>query len=236
MMMQGRKPAGGGGGSFDPNVLSWVASYWTEGADFAALGLSDGATASSWPDESGTRDLSHAATSPLPLYRAASAAMNSKPAIDHNGADNRYTMATTITQTQPLSYVLIMSPIDLLTQRIHMQSSGSNRPTLRAPHGTNSGDVSMTAGTTLTSAGGVLTANVPHLIVAVFDGASSVLEVNGVSVATGSTSSSLDGRTVSVAAVGADTRYAFAGIYAGNVLADGNWSTFETDAMSHYGI
>lgn len=72
-------PGGGGG---PPNLLaigSPAHAYWSEGPEFAALSLGDGAAVATWPDEVGTADLTQGTAGSRPAYDADG--LGGKPAV-----------------------------------------------------------------------------------------------------------------------------------------------------------
>lgn len=76
-----------GAPAFHPvTSIAWHAAFWTGGADFAALGLSNGAAVTTWPDETANgRDLTQATAGSKPTYTASSAGFNSHPTVACDG-------------------------------------------------------------------------------------------------------------------------------------------------------
>lgn len=62
--------------------------YWTEGAEFIALGLADGASVSPWPDEVGVENLTNSNAARRPIYVASDATFNGKPVLRFDGSDD----------------------------------------------------------------------------------------------------------------------------------------------------
>lgn len=87
--------------SFDPLSLPWAHAYWTEGPEFVALGLADGATVATWPDEIGSNDLTQGTAGFRPYYRAADAGYNNKPLVDSPLGDNNRSLRGVFTSTIP---------------------------------------------------------------------------------------------------------------------------------------
>lgn len=79
---------GGGGTPFDPLSISWAHAYWTEGTEFVALGLTNGAALSSWPDEAATSDLAQATGANQPTFVTADASFNSRNVVRFDGSND----------------------------------------------------------------------------------------------------------------------------------------------------
>lgn len=68
--------------------LPWAHLYWTEGPEFIALGLADGASVSPWPDEISSENLTQSDATRRPVYVASDATMNGKPVLRFDGTDD----------------------------------------------------------------------------------------------------------------------------------------------------
>lgn len=75
------------GGAFSPLDVGWEHVYWTEGPEFQALGLADGATVTTWPDEVSTADLTNGNASQRPTYVASDATFGA-PVVRFDGSDD----------------------------------------------------------------------------------------------------------------------------------------------------
>lgn len=207
-----------------PAVL-WRHAYWTEGPEFVALGLSDGAAVDTWPDEAGTANLVQATAANKPTYRAAHAPLGSRPALDADGGD---WMAVTVPRIlQPYTVVAVAEGV---TQgKLVMGLDGD-------------------ASWTFYNSGGVFQANLgafisgptqdsgDHLFVLVANGASSQLIVDG-TAGTGNpgTGSVADMRFAGIpSGFGLTGAASFIGIAAG-VLSAGELDDLHIWAQSHYG-
>lgn len=97
---------GGGAAPFDPLSIAWDHAYWTEGAEFVALGLADAAAVGTWPDEVATSDLAQATAGNKPTYRASSASLGSRPVVEFDGVSD-YMQVDFTDLTQPNEYVIV---------------------------------------------------------------------------------------------------------------------------------
>ena len=87
--------------------IPFTHAWWSEGAEFRALGLSDGQTVATLPDEVGTADAVQASESLKPVYRAATPAMNNRPTIEFD--DSALATSSSPTYSQPFTFVAILA-------------------------------------------------------------------------------------------------------------------------------
>lgn len=226
--------------SFSPLQVGWTHAYWAEGPEFVALGLSDGGAVGTWPDEIGTADLTQATAGLRPTYRTAGT-INSVPAVRGDGTQY-YRDTASMSMSQGHSTVVITRLTSVAgTWATIIDGTPANRAWVAVRTGG-------TLGWNLYAGGGNPTAGTPvantsYLLVTLFNGASSVLDINGTQVVAGDpggnarggvslfNSSSALGRP---AAVSADI--AFVGLFSGDARTDPKWSQFKTWVTSHYGI
>lgn len=169
-----------------------------------------------------------------PAYRASVAALNGKPAVQGDGVDDfLQTAAWSSALTQPSSVVVVgsVSAEDNLTDGI----TSTNRHLVKEILGT---DWRIFAGT---SVDGGTSDTDPHLFAAVFNGASSTLDVDGVEVVSGNAGAqTLTGLTIGSnyngTAAWNSGHIAFVGAIAGDIEADANWPAFVAWVESHYGL
>jgi len=217
--------------SFGPvTSVGWTAAYWAGGPEFAALGLADGAAVSSWPDEKATNNLAQATGTKQPAYRATGGA-NSKPALQFDGND-LISLNAAPTVTHPFTVVVIAKlGATSAGQKELLVGDSSNGALYQASTGWR-----MYNGTVL--AGGASDTNW-HLFVAYFNGASSVLEIDGASNASGNAETN---NMAGVYVCGGGTTgtwdgyVAFAATHDSDARADGGWAGFETWVGTEYGI
>ena len=220
--------------SFSPLQVGWTHAHWAEGPEFLALGLSNGAAVSNWPDEIGTADLVQATETKQPAY-AATGGANSKPAIDPDGGDwLRVTYTPSIAQPVTVVVVGAMSTSasgELIdgavedTGYINYISSGG-------------GTFRMYAGAYITGPTGNTS---PHLFMAYYNGASSVLGVDGSETSGNAGTAARNGVTVfGRGAPGNNENQSnpasFVGVFTGDVRTDPKWAQFKAWVTSHYGI
>ena len=229
---------GGGGGPFDPvTAISWAASYWAEGSDYTALGLSDGATASSWPDESGALDLNQVVGT-APLHEATG--INSEPSVLFGGAGAlRDTGWTPIATTW--SVVMVAQETDATPSDNYLLDGVgvSNRAIIMKRGASGSATYFEAYAGTAFLQGPAFDTD-PHLFVLVNRGsASTTFEVDGSAYTGNIGSHSLAGLTVMnryTSSNYAEGPVSFVAAYSGDVTADGAWSDFYPWVGSHYGI
>lgn len=106
-----------------PLDIAWTHLWWSEGSEMAALGYTNGAAVSSWPDEIGTADLGAGAAS-SPTYTAASAAFENLPAVDFTTGQDLITGAfTAIPPPWEIVAVYRQKAIITFTQKANFRAS-----------------------------------------------------------------------------------------------------------------
>lgn len=236
--------ADAGGGPpppFDPvTSIAWAHLFYAAGPQFVALGLLDGASmaAVNWPDE--------IAANAVPLtggsgtYRAADAVINSQPSVEMpvagNGKMHASSVAVGAQVAQPFSIVAVfqldsITPSDYFFDGANAGSSG-NRVLVRA----TAGPVwSLFMGSDRT--GGTPATGIQAVRVHAVSG-NDLLTANGSTVISGVNAGDVtwQGVTLSESGVVMDGRFAFWGIYAGDITADGAWSDLQAWVLTTYGV
>jgi len=155
--------------------VAWSHAYWTQGPEFIALGLANGAAVSSWPDEVGTLNLAQADAGKRPDYRSAYAALNSKPAVESTAASNDFIGATHSAVVQPFT-VVIVAKFNAVNG-VFADFGGGWGPQWQTSWKAYGGSTIISGGTADLA---------KHLFVLVFNGASTKIIVDGVTVVTAS--------------------------------------------------
>lgn len=241
-MTRGRMGVVGAKPSLPPPTVGWHAAFWADDPAWSNPG--DGVGVGSWRDYSGnSRTATQAVVGQKPIYRASVAALNNRAAVQGDG-DNDILVSVAIGLTQPFTMVLIGSMVVTPTtgpfpagMTLGNNISGTD---LIAMYRTTSGNFALFAGADAATIAG--DDNV-HGFRGLFNGASSALRVDG-SGATGDPGSrapSSDPINLFGSALSTDTTnnagyIAFAGIYSGDVTADGGWTAFKAWALSYYGV
>lgn len=219
-------------GGFDPLTVGWAHAYWAEGPEFVALGLSNGAAVTTWPDEIGTADLSQATSTKQPAYQATAGA-GGQPAVKADGGDVLHS-ATITTITQPFTLVCILTGEDNDSVPI-----AGDDGSLRFLYGAGT-RWAIYFGNYLQSA---TTADFgsAHLMVVLASGGSSQIEKDGTALVTGNAGT---GTATSVTLFGGGNTpvnpsvaaLSFGAIYSGDARTDPKWTQFKAWVTSHYGI
>lgn len=232
-----RRAAAGLG--FSPLQVGWRNAWWAEGPRFTALGLSDAAAVSTWPDEIGSEDLTQSGSA-RPTYRSAGT-INSKPTVRGNGTQqylNR-TAASFSILSQPDTVVMVAKYATLSNtpDPYLIDGAGSTRQIITGKDGGTNTQWLAFAGSIVRGAGSNTSA---HLLLGYFNGASSKMDVDGTQTATGNFgSNNLDGLalfTNSTFNYFASADIAFVGLYSGDARTDTKWSDFKAYCLSHWGI
>lgn len=206
-------------------------SVWAEDSTWTAP--ADGDPVSSWRNESGGGDPVETGSN-RPTYRASTAAFNGQPTVEFVAASNQRLYFNIPNVSQP--YVLV---------GVGSFSTAANPDILTSLSDDTSHGIGKTSGNAWTInqtvSGGVSDTD-PHVLVAVFNGASSELFVDGVSVATGTISGGTFHWSIGAAASNSSTfssyldgHVAFIGAYSKG-SRDSEIIDLETDLMTHYGI
>jgi hypothetical protein len=228
----------------DPSLLvAWHSAYWADSSDMN--GYANGANVTTWFDQIGAEDLGG---STFPVMVTTDASFNNHKSVQWTNDATREMIVGSAAATgsaQPVSIVVIgkYDSVASVNNSNTMFDGGStsNRLLLRL----HSGPVyAIFSGTTLRTGGTPNTS--PHCFMARFNNGANTaeLEVDGVNVINAATagSHSWDGFNLGYA-TGAGTtsfrfdgRIVFAGVYFGDVEADGGWATFKTWVGTYYGI
>jgi hypothetical protein len=228
--------------TFNPiTAIGWARAYWTGGPEFLALGLTDGAAVSTWPDEISTGDLVQATGTKQPAYRT-TGGPNSKPCIDFDGVSD--SMAATITSiTQPASVVILFTfdtnPQSGTSQRVIGSANwlldNADPPT---------GKLRIFAGTVDTSDNVVFATGATHLVTGYYNGVTSVVDFDGALILSGAgwspSTNAINSFTLGADPTGvslfADIDVMFIGLYSGNVRLHAQWTGFKSWVASFYGL
>ena len=223
------------GWTTDPVHGVWASDpLWTPPADGGAV--------SSWRNGGSVGgDLVQATGSKQPTYRASVAALNSKPTVQFDGADDAVSYnVTDIPQTYylvliaststPTSYDCAIGTSEVAGRGLHIGSPLGTSPDYRISFGTAVN-------------GGTPTSD-PALFVVTAAGASSALAVNGTTVLSGNMGTgalsrltlggwSTDGSTIADPLTG---HIAYAAVFTTDPTALPEWDTFKAWCLSFYGV
>lgn len=232
-VLAAKQPVAGG---FDPLSIAWHSAYWAEDPGWTNPG--DGSGVTTWDDATTNgRDLTQATGTKRPLYRASVAALGGRPALEFDGTDDFLQTASAFTVTSgTLTKVIVYQLRSHPGGNRHIWSamdSGTNRADVYKTGGHNVYG-SAAAGGSINFGGGTRDFGA-HLEIDTF-GTSGKIEIDGVSVATGSGTAALATHCLGgyIGIENAAVSIAFAGLYVGSLT-----STEKTNllawAQSHYG-
>ncbi len=231
-----------GASGFDPlTSIAWEAAFWASDPSWSNPG--DGNGVSSWRNagsRAGAGNAVQAASNLQPIYRASVAALNGQPGIDFDGAgatgDRLLTANFSSSFSTAATFVVI--------GKRDGAGGGNNECIMKTADASTYTQIYMSPSLRFNPyasgffAGPAHDTNA-HLLRGYFAGASSAIAVDE-RVTTGTLSTSLCafvgfgyGTSSSDAA---NMTIAFAGLYAGNITTDGQWSAFKTWAASTYGL
>lgn len=218
-----RAAAAASGGVDLAAVVAWDHAYWADGAEFNALGLADGATVTSWPDEITTSAIALTGGG-TPLVRASDAAFNNERTIALDLGDS-LVQATTMTACR--SFVAVARLATANRWHDNQASGGGGRFVMG-----QLSDFQLYLGSTAYNSAYPAT-TAAHLQVVHSNGFTlTYLEVNGDRRQPGYSGTS----TMSRANIIGNVDLAFVGFYAGEVSADPGWADFKTAVASKYDI
>jgi hypothetical protein len=224
---QMRRAAAGVSSGFDPLAIAWTSAYWAEDPGWTPP--ADGADIADWRD-AGTAGLdTDTTTTSYPDYAASG--LGGKPCAI-KPTSSAYLDADPFASplSQPNTIVIVGQPH--ATDDDFFDSTPS-----RHLVDLTSGNLRLYAGATFNS-GLAVSSSAPHVMIAVFNGASSIAYVDNVASAAGNAgSNSLDRSRLFYAAAGgrALTKMAFVGVYDG-VLSEADRNDMEAWAADHYGV
>lgn len=219
------------GGAYNPvTAISWAYAYWAEGADFVASGPIDGTGVSTWHDEIGSSNFTTPGGSTSPHYIAAATELGNKPAIRFRIGQFDRLDATWGPLAQPNSLVIIGAHNGGLSNRDYVDSLSANRQLFDDTGGVWRMLASSSAPTSIAADDN------KHLFIALYNGASSTLQVDG------TVSSTVNPGTNSISApilgfsnaLNRNPVYAFIGWKSGALTA-GEISALRTWSQSYYG-
>jgi len=222
---------------FDPETdITWSALWWAEGSEFDALNLSDGNAVATWPDESGTADLTQSTAGLRPSYVAADAAFNNQPLVSF--ASDWLSTASTSTVSAPWTWVMIVSATDTSSGAI-LDTDTPRQLVQRI----NSGSQWRWFQRVVDA--GTFAAGTPYFAVGKEATGGNTIYANGTLQASGSgTTNGVGTGRLGINAVPSSgagipngtTKVALLGLYSGDITADSAWEDFKTWVTSHYGI
>lgn len=208
------------------NILPWSYCYWASGTLFNALGLTNGASVTTWPDERATGNA--LITGNAPTFASAFAGLNSQPAVTFAGSNALH--QTSVTSAMA-STVVVFKQAATGTNRWHDSqfTSGGGRWVM----GTFSNNWQLYfGGTAGQSVAGNTNAN---LGVWYQSGSSDYMRINeSLIYAVGDYGTSTMTRMNIVADAG--VTIAFIAEYNGDPRTDGNWTAFKALVNAQYGI
>ncbi len=221
--------------AFDPLSIPWEHSFWAEGPEFAALGLADAASATTWPSESSAVALDQPTGAYKPTYRASDASFNNKPILQTDGTNDYMTTASISTIAQPITHVLVMLTTDTTDGAI-IDSTTTTRNLFQR---IASGSVWRIYTTAPLDSPSSTADSIAHIFFLTYNGANSSIQEDGSVLVTGTAGTQSLGGQIALAATisGAapvPAKYAFWGILAGT-LTVGQKSDLLAWAQSHYG-
>ena len=220
-----------------PPDVGWHAAWWA-----GDLSLSDGAEVASWSDITGNgREMTQSDATRRPLFRASVADMSGAPGVEFDGSNDYLRTATWTGLAQPFTYVLVFRVRSTQTaQIVYMDSAsaGTEAPFFKP---SNSTGWAVYAGSTwpLVSTPVYAVGNFAARVK--FNNSSTVLNINGTNSTPANPvgTNSLVGTTVgahrddsSAAAI----TVGFAGVFAGDVTTDPEWSNFVAWVSASYGM
>lgn len=224
--------------------VGWHAAFWADG-----IGVADGASVSTWADISGNaRDLAQATGTNQPTYRSSVSSLNGRPAVEFDGVNDYMRTATWSGLSQPVSYVVVMrtgASVGSPTASFFIADKATNTNAMAFYWNVTSGPTikwSTYAGTAEGLAAVGPAASTNYALRAKLNGSSSTMTANGSSVTltgnvgTGTSDGLTLGASRSTGGYIPNSHIAFVGVYAGDVTADGNWSSFASWISTHYGL
>lgn len=223
-------------------VASWAHAYWTQGPEFSALALTNGANVTTWPDEIGTADLTGVTN--YPSYQA-TGLLNSKPAVRWPDTTTERILRNSggAVHTQPYSMVWIMQLTTNSVGARFIETAGltGNRLLVGAVSGNNTLFIYCGGGISDISVSPKVWTD-KHVLAVVFDNASTDIDIDSTDfnpstpIGTGGSSSIALGGEIGNAT--ANTRFrgdiVFFATKSG-ALTGGEMSALLAASQSHYG-
>ena len=220
--------AAGGDPFFDKYVM--FHEFWAENP---AQSLSGEVT--SWTNNGSNGTAATETSGVCPTYSAAG--LGGKPCLDFDGVDNRLWISkgSTATLTQPGTYVLAM---EWTTTATGDNLITSNDTSARYLLDNLNGNWRMYAGSSVSN--GAISTSTVYIVVALFDGTSSVIRINGSETAMNTTGTlSHDGLVIGAVA-GRTADYldglvGYAALFDGDLTAEAGFADYENALIAHYG-
>lgn len=88
-------------------AVAWAHAYYTEGPEFSALGLANGANVLTWPDEIAADDLTTTDATTCPTYTSAHAGIANKPGVGFSSDLNDFLRVDFADIGQPFEIVFV---------------------------------------------------------------------------------------------------------------------------------
>lgn len=220
-------------GEFSLLSIGWEHVFWAEGAEFVALGLSDGGTVVTWPDEIGTSDITNGNAAQRPTYVASDPTFG-QPAVRFDGSDDNLFVSGGDWPdiSQPYEIVMVMRFRSRSADFLYSSSPGTTGADARDTAGSQylfAAGASLSGGTTDTT---------QHLLRAVHDGASSSFNVDEVSTMSGNAGTfAMQGLTMARSSSGigpAAIDVPFFGVVAGTLTTQER-ADIHAYCQAHYG-
>jgi hypothetical protein len=209
-----------GGVNYDPRTaIAWHSVFWADDPDWTNPG--DGNAIAQWDDGGGNGlHLTQSTGALRPIFRSSVAEFNNRGGVDPDGADLLSTVSTTL--PQPFSIVAVVVPEDIWDVR-PLVDSGS--VVVYAP--VSNHNLAFDAGSgVVQSPPNTYLGYAAHLVVWHFDGASSFIEMDGTSVATGNPGTSGISGVINLFQAHTGPA-AFIAFYDGDVTADPGYADLE---------
>lgn len=221
--------------AFSPFTIAWSGAYWADDPSWAAK-PANGGNITTWRDGSPVALDITASGSPTPTWVQSVALLNSKGAVSVAPGGIIGVAAGAPAPAQPVSTVFLGT--------VDANAPGTNANILSTGGGTtlsvqsNTANFAMFAGTNQFPGVGGIGA---HGVRALFNGASSALNIDGANNATSAGANadtavrwvnSFTGATNQ----GGTFRVGFVGHFAGDVTTDPNWPLFKAWAAQYYGL
>ena len=219
---------------FNPMIIPWFAAWWAEDPNWAHP--ANGVGVGQWDDATGNLKHFTQATVEKPTYRSSVAALNNRPALDHDRTWSYMYSQVWTPVSPPWSLVMILH-VNVISSGDFIDGKQSDRRAMLGIDG--SGKWYLDAGVVVT--GGTADTTSSHIMTGIVGlGTTSVLEVDG--AATQATGNALlnSGLTLNInyASSGGCIKHevAFVGFYPGDVHADPGWQTFQQRAATYYAL
>jgi hypothetical protein len=240
LTLQPRRPAA----AFSPFAVGWHTAVWADDPNWTNPG--DGNAVAQWDDGSGNaRHLTQVTGNRQPLFRSSVALLNNRAAVDFDGVNDMLQSAafTNVAQTHSIIWIGKRDGVGggANNERIIDLTNGGPPNTSLFMKANGSTKWGIYAGSAISSSSLDQDTAAGHAIRVKYAGASTALVVDGTTDTVnpgtgGGTYFTLGCNPPNDISAAGNIHTAFAGLYAGDVTADGNWSSFVTWVSSYYGL